>query len=128
MNRIFRLVWNKKQARYVVASEAAKSHKSGATKVPKAVALILSLLANIVNTVNAYAVDANALPTNPVVTQGAATINQSTNTLTINQQTDKLITNWSTFNIGGNAKVQFVQPSATSTALNRVNASDPSYI
>ena len=128
MNRIFRLVWNRKQSRYVVASEAASSHKSGSSKLPKAIGLILSVLTSIVNSANAYAVDLNALPTNPVVTQGAATINQNANTLTVNQQTDKLITNWSTFSIGGNAKVQFVQPSATSTALNRVNASDPSYI
>jgi len=128
MNRIFRLVWNRKQARYVVASEAAKSHKAGAAKVSKALALILSMLSGIVNSVNAYAIDVNALPTNPVVTQGSATINQDATSLTINQQTDKLITNWSTFNIGGNARVQFVQPSVTSTALNRVNASDPSYI
>ena len=50
------------------------------------------------------------------------------NKLTVNQNTDKLITNWSSFNIGKDATVQFVQPSSTSSALNRVTSSDPSYI
>ena len=70
----------------------------------------------------------NTLPTNPNITSGSATINQTTNSLTINQTTDKLITNWSSFNIGKDASVEFIQPSSSSTALNRVNASDPSYI
>ena len=70
----------------------------------------------------------NALPTNPKISSGSATIKQTTNSLTINQTTDKLITNWSSFNIGKDASVEFVQPSSTSAALNRVNASDPSYI
>jgi len=70
----------------------------------------------------------NTLPTNPNITSGSATINQTSNSLTINQTTDKLITNWSSFNIGKDASVEFIQPSSSSTALNRVNASDPSYI
>jgi fibronectin-binding autotransporter adhesin len=73
-------------------------------------------------------VSTTALPTNPKITSGSATINQTSNSLTINQTTDKLITNWSSFNIGKNASVEFVQPSSSSTALNRVNSNDPSYI
>ena len=76
----------------------------------------------------AQSVSNNALPTNPNIESGAATITQSTNQLTINQSTDKLITNWSSFNIGKDATVQFNQPSSTSSALNRVNSNDPSYI
>jgi fibronectin-binding autotransporter adhesin len=76
----------------------------------------------------AQSVSNNALPTNPNIESGKATITQSTNQLTINQSTDKLITNWSSFNIGKDATVQFNQPSSTSSALNRVNSNDPSYI
>ncbi|MFM9131042.1 MAG: filamentous hemagglutinin N-terminal domain-containing protein, partial [Actinomycetes bacterium] len=76
----------------------------------------------------AQTVPNNALPTNPTVTSGSATFNQTTNQLTINQATDKLITNWSSFNIGRDATVTFNQPSSLSSALNRVNSSDPSYI
>ena len=76
----------------------------------------------------AQSISNNALPTNPNIASGSATITQNSNQLTINQATDKLITNWSTFNIGKDATVQFNQPSSTSSALNRVNSSDPSYI
>ena len=76
----------------------------------------------------AQSVSNNALPTNPNIESGTASITQSTNQLTINQSTDKLITNWSSFNIGKDATVQFNQLSSTSSALNRVNSSDPSYI
>jgi filamentous hemagglutinin family protein len=40
--------------------------------------------------------------------------------MTINQSTDQVIINWNTFNIGKDAHVQFIQPSADSSALNRV--------
>jgi fibronectin-binding autotransporter adhesin len=73
-------------------------------------------------------VSTTALPTDPNITSGSATINQTSNSLTINQTTDKLITNWSNFNIGQDASVEFIQPSSSSTALNRVNSNDPSYI
>src|SRR6056300_1341127 len=70
----------------------------------------------------------DTLPTDPNVTHGTAEISQGANQLTIDQQTDKLITNWSSFNIGSDAKVQFNQPSSNSSALNHVNSADPSYI
>jgi filamentous hemagglutinin family protein len=76
----------------------------------------------------AQSVSNNTLPTNPNVISGSANISQTANKLTVNQNTDKLITNWSSFNIGKDATVQFVQPSSTASALNRVTSSDPSYI
>ena len=125
MNKSFKHVWSKKQGRYVVASEISKSQGGGFSSLSRAVLIALGLLS-----ASAYAqtVANNALPTNPTVTSGAATFNQTANQLTINQATDKLITNWSSFNIGKDAAVQFVQPSAASSALNRINSSDPSYI
>ena len=76
----------------------------------------------------AQSVSNNTLPTNPNVISGSANISQTANKLTVNQNTDKLITNWSSFNIGKDATVQFIQPSSTASALNRVTSSDPSYI
>ncbi len=48
--------------------------------------------------------------------------------LTIEQLTDRAILNWSTFNIGPDARVDFIQPAATSVALNRIFDSSPSRI
>ena len=60
------------------------------------------------------------LPTNGVVAAGSAEINSTATKMTINQSTDQVIINWNTFNIGKDAHVQFIQPSADSSALNRV--------
>ena len=73
-------------------------------------------------------IDPNTLPKDPNVVNGDATISSSINKLDIDQKTDKLSINWSSFNIGKEASVEFFQPSNNSVAVNRVNSSDPSYI
>src|SRR6056300_1728124 len=90
--------------------------------------LIIFLVLGLNSKLSANEISNNALPTDPNVTHGTAEISQGANQLTIDQQTDKLITNWSSFNIGSDAKVQFNQPSSSSSALNHVNSADPSYI
>jgi filamentous hemagglutinin len=70
-----------------------------------------------------------AFAANPAfVSAGKATATQSGNTLTINQQTSQAILNWSSFNVGAGGNVQFVQPSASSIALNRIYQQNPSSI
>ena len=72
--------------------------------------------------------DANTLPTNGVVTSGSATISQTSNTMNVNQSSDKAVINWSTFNIGKSATVNFNQPNSSSSTLNRVNSASASMI
>lgn len=67
---------------------------------------------------------ANALPTGAQVVHGSAAINTIGASMQIQQNSAKLITNWQNFDIGSAAKVEFVQPSAASVALNRVTGSD----
>ncbi|MDD2658549.1 MAG: filamentous hemagglutinin family protein [Methylococcales bacterium] len=50
------------------------------------------------------------------------------NTMQINQHSDKAILNWQSFNVGPANTVQFVQPAATSVALNRIYDNNPSNI
>ncbi len=50
------------------------------------------------------------------------------NLLTINQTLPRAIIDWNTFNIGSGSEVRFVQPSASSAALNRIFGLDPSII
>ena len=98
------------------------------TKILKKIFTSFVILSFLNSITFAQSISNNALPTNPTISSGSANISQTTNKLTVNQNTDKLITNWSSFNIGKDATVQFVQPSSTSSALNRVTSSDPSYI
>src|SRR5438105_911145 len=59
-------------------------------------------------------------PTGWQTVGGSATYTPGAGTLTVNQSSQNLITNWTTFNIGSSASVQFVQPNANAIALNRV--------
>jgi filamentous hemagglutinin family protein len=62
-----------------------------------------------------------ANPLGGQVAGGQATIQgQGTKTVTVTQGTQNAIINWNTFNIGTGELTQFIQPSATSIALNRV--------
>ncbi|HZO01900.1 MAG TPA: filamentous hemagglutinin N-terminal domain-containing protein, partial [Burkholderiales bacterium] len=71
----------------------------------------------------AYALDPAALPTGGQVAAGSATIGQSGTRMDVNQATQKAIINWSSFNIGSAASVNFAQPNSSSVALNRVTSS-----
>ena len=68
-----------------------------------------------------------ALPVTPTVTNGNASFVQSGNTLTVTNS-NRAIINWNSFSIGGNENVRFIQPSSTSSVLNRVTGSDPSVL
>ena len=65
----------------------------------------------------------------PVITTIGNGKNQTqTASETITQTTSKVIINWSSFNVGSNATVTFVQPSSTSVALNRIGGNSASQI
>lgn len=76
----------------------------------------------------AFAIDPNQLPTDGRVVSGAGRIGTAGNQMTVTQNTQNMIVNWNTFNIGSQAGVNFVQPNAQATALNRVLSADPSHI
>lgn len=67
-------------------------------------------------------------PVSSFVTYGAAGAAIVGNTLNVTQTTNKAILNWADFNISQGYKVNFVQPSATSAALNQIWSADPSVI
>lgn len=48
--------------------------------------------------------------------------------MTVTQNSSNLVTDWNSFNVGAGHTVNFVQPSASATALNRVIGSDVSVI
>jgi filamentous hemagglutinin family protein len=71
---------------------------------------------------------AYALPVGGVVSAGSATIGSGGGTTTITQASQNAAINWQSFNIGTGETVNFVQPNASATALNRVLGADPSSI
>ncbi|MDR3448937.1 MAG: MBG domain-containing protein [Alphaproteobacteria bacterium] len=89
--------------------------RPGRTGITLALGLMLGGAAH------AAAPASNALPTGGQIVSGSGSISQTASSLTVNQSSDKLVANWSSFDIGSNASVNFVQPSATSVALNRIS-------
>src|SRR5688572_18314616 len=72
--------------------------------------------------------DAFAEPTGGAVQLGTGTIDTVDTTTTIDQTSNHLQVNWATFNVAADETVNFVQPSATAIALNRILDVDPSSI
>ncbi len=127
MNRIHRIVWNQRRRAYMVAAENSSGRgKSSGTSG----ALLGSVLMGVsmAGSALAAAQPPDTLPIGGVVSAGQASINQSGNTLTVTQSSAKTAINWNGFSIGQNATVNFVQPGATSIALNRVTGTEGSVI
>ena len=116
LNRIYRLVWSALHQTWVVASELARGRgKSNAT--PLISAALLASLAGLSGGVG-------AAPQGGQVVSGSGSISASGNagqsTTTITQASDKLSINWQSFNVGTSETVNFVQPSASALAVNRI--------
>lgn len=86
----------------------------------KVLLIFLITLAMARGQLSAKTVNDNTLPTNPNIKHGRADFDKRGNTLNIIQHSNKLITNWSSFDIGKNAVVNFKQKNSNSVALNRV--------
>ncbi len=77
----------------------------------------------------AFAGSALALPSDPAVIAGQATVSRAgPANLVINQSSGKAAIDWRTFSVAANETVRFNQPSASALTVNRVTANDPSHI
>ncbi len=74
------------------------------------------------------ALDSGALPQGGRITAGQGSIATAGSAMTVTQQSARMAADWNSFNIGSNASVSFVQPSAASVALNRIHSATPSQI
>ena len=71
---------------------------------------------------------ADPLPTGGSVVSGAAAITKTSDVMNINQSTSSATITWDSFSIGSGKTVNFIQPSSSSVALNKVLGSNPSHI
>jgi len=125
VNRIYRLVWNASKNIWQVVSElGSKRTKSSTGRARRRRRLALMALAAAA--AGAHAAD--PLPTGGHVTAGQATLNYAGKTLTVNQGSNKAAIDWTGFSVGQGHTVNFVQPSGSAVALNRVLGADASMI
>ena len=93
--------------------------------------MLLSLFIFIFSFTISFAVGNREVPTGANVVGGTVMINSPVSgELDITQTTDRAVINWDSFNIGRQATVEFLQPNASSLAVNRVVGAsiDPSHI
>jgi filamentous hemagglutinin family protein len=109
LNRIFRLVWSHLHQAWVVVSETSRGRGKRASRK-----LLLTAAAL------AAAPLAQAGPTGGQVTNGTGAITQSGATTTINQSSQNLSLQWNSFNTNASETVNFVQPSSSALAVNRI--------
>lgn len=131
MNHIYRSIWNPATDTCVATSELVCGRgqaSSGASigcdgftqnfrcqKLAVALMLVCSSLAK-------------AEPIGGVVTAGSVTFGGTANQMTVTQTTSHSAINWQSFGIKAGETMQFIQPSSSSVALNRVIGADPSVI
>jgi filamentous hemagglutinin family protein len=70
----------------------------------------------------------HAAPQNGLTINGEASIQTNGAATTINQSSMNATIEWQSFNVGKNESVNFIQPSTTSTTLNRIYDQNPSEI
>jgi filamentous hemagglutinin family protein len=113
-NHIYRLIWSHALQAWVVVSEITRGRgkQSGSLTVAARSVTVVILLLLI-----PYA---HAGPEGGQVVSGSGSISASGATTTINQTSDKLSLNWQSFNVAKAETVNFVQPSASALAVNRI--------
>lgn len=130
---IFRLIFSKRLGMLVPVAEQTSVQGKGKSVVGRSRGGCASsgrsfLLSSIAFGVAVgFSATSLALPTDPSVISGAATFSQVGNVLTVTNS-NKAIIDWVKFNIAAGETTRFLQPSASSSVLNRVLTNNPSSI
>jgi len=129
MNHIHRSVWSPALGTCVATSEhvrgqahSASSGTASGSRLLAAMQLLASALALV------WGSSVGAAPIGGQVSAGQASIAGVPNSLVIQQVSERVSINWQSFGIAAGESVQFVQPSRSSVALNRVLGADASVI
>jgi filamentous hemagglutinin family protein len=109
MKKTINLIWNQVLSVCVIVEETSGGRGKGL--INKNVVATLALCSCL----NVY-----ASPDGGQIVTGAGSITQSGATTTINQASQSLSLNWKNFNIAPTETVNFVQPSASAVAVNRI--------
>jgi len=123
MNRVYRIIWNVTVGAWQVASELATARRKAGRARSRLVAAGAVLFAS-----GLAAAQTPALPAGGTIVGGAGAIERQGETLTVTQATSRLAADWQSFSVGAGHRVEFVQPSASAVALNRVLGPDASVI
>src|ERR1700734_2051619 len=153
MNRTYRLIWSEVRSAWVPVAETARGRgKSGRGKlgrarsmgsrnlVAAAISLLLAPLAHpapppahaaapcAAPVCGPTALSATTHPLGGKVVSGSASITQVGNTTDIRQSSTDVAIDWLSFSVGSEESVNFLQPSASAVAVNRIAGTNGSEI
>ena len=130
MNHFYRLCWNAATSQWVAASELARRSRptSGGARQPRGGHSPLRLTALALALGLGLSGWAHAGQTGGQVVAGSGSIAQDGAVTTITQTSQQLSLNWQSFNIDAGETVNFIQPGASSIAVNRVLGNSASEI
>ncbi len=120
LNHTYRLVWSDVEQAFVAVAETCKGRGKGSGRKLAALSLTAAL--------SLSAAVALAGPDGGQVVSGTGSISQSGTTTTIVQAGQNLSLSWKSFNVGQQETVNFVQPSASAIAVNRIYDTNGSQI
>ena len=128
-----RVIWSAVLGGYQAVAETGKAQGKGrAGRVVRRVACTavttMSAGAAAIAGMDSTAAVGQNLRAGDATVASAATTAQAGNVMTITQATAELATDWQSFNIGAGSTVNFMKPSSTTVALNRVLGTDVSVI
>lgn len=123
MNHAYRIVWNATNETWQAVTELARGHTN--TRAARVAATSLAFaLAGLIASI----AGAQGLPTGGQIAAGQGSISSAGPAMTVTQSTGKMAIDWQSFSVGAQNKVEFIQPSSSSVALNRVTGAHASTI
>jgi len=127
LNHVYRLVWNEVTQSFIAVCEHTRA-RGKRSRAGQLAAVAIVLAGGLQGAHAQQAPPVNALPSQGQIAAGQGQIQQGLNQTTIQQQSNRLVINWDSFNVGADARVQFLQPGRDSIALNRVTGGTVSSI
>lgn len=127
LNHVYRLVWNEVTQSFIAVCEHTRA-RGKRSRAGNLAAVAIVFAGGLQGAHAQQAPPVNALPSQGQIAAGQGQIQQGLNQTTIQQQSNRLVINWDSFNVGADARVQFLQPGRGSIALNRVTGGSVSSI
>jgi filamentous hemagglutinin family protein len=128
MNRVYRLVWSAVRGVWVPVAETARGRgKCGGRSASRAKAAAAAAVPSLSLSL-ALVPLAQAGPTGGQIVSGQGSITTSGTTTDIHQSSQNLSIDWLSFNVAPHETVDFIQPSSSAIAVNRIAGSDGSEI
>lgn len=128
LNHYYKIVWNAALNVWQAVAEISRGHGKSKSSKRLARRAAAGLVAGAFLCISSLSLAADILPTGGNIVGGSGTISSNGSSMTITQNTASMAADWQSFSIGQGNSVNFVQPSASSVAFNRVLGADVSTI